>query len=325
MLFAGRVGPAAPDPTDAAGLVRLLTGAALAILLCAGAAQAASSAWRLHVRRPLVQWVVTVAVATDLAWALGAPRLSFAVLIGLAVAACDPLRSLHGRDGPFGASVTVEATLTLILGLVCLELLAGSPGGSAALLAAGTAGLVGLLAGAATGWAVGRITRYVKMGAGAEVDWLLAGLGLAAYGAASRLGGYGLLATAVAGLVWARVNQDTRRGAVRPMGWLAGAVGLATLGAVTAGISVDFVQGSVLLVAVVLLLRPLTIRIVWPSRLPLSHGGTLAVLATGPGVASLYLIALAPPELASVLVWAAVCLTAGIALRALTFPRAVLA
>lgn len=299
-VFAGPVGPGAPDPVGDVGLLRVVTAAGAAVFL-AGAGLRLSRVVSVQ-RRVLAEgagrWLAVFTGLTLSAWLLGVGDLVVAAVVGAALAAPDPtypalsrrsaaIQGMVAGEGPGQPLVGVVSSVLTVAVLVAVA--APVPAVAGPVTAAAAAALLGAGLGGGLGWAL----RYGRAHPD-QADVLVVGLALAAYGLGAKVAGIGLLAAVGAGVVFGLAAPRREAGAAeeRPyLQWFFVVAVLVTLGGVAAGAHPIRHELALPLVVLAFLL-PVVVTAAW--RLAWAGAGLGRVTATaGPGVVSLYLLVLA--------------------------------
>ncbi|MEZ5648940.1 MAG: cation:proton antiporter [Burkholderiaceae bacterium] len=185
------------------------------------------SNWRTTIRLLVVAMPLTIASVALLGYTMAGMTLAGAVLLGAALSPTDPVLAgdlqvgppLEGGEHPIRFALTTEAGLNdgLAFPFVMLGLLIAGEA-----MAPGALALewlwrdvlyrivVGALAGAAIGWAIGKISFAIPRGnplAGSESGVVAVAGVLVSYGCTELLEGYGFIAVFVTGLVVRRVED----------------------------------------------------------------------------------------------------------------------
>jgi NhaP-type Na+/H+ or K+/H+ antiporter len=222
--------PQAPDPVRAPQLWEYVSELVVIVVLFSTGLRIDKirglRLWSPTIRLLAVAMPLTIAAVAALGWSLAGMTIAGAVLLGAALAPTDPVLAgdvqigppLEGGEHPVRFALTTEAGLNdgLAFPFVHLGLLI------AALGADPTAWLqewilrdvvfrvaVGLVGGAAMGWAIGQLLFNVKGGFARSAPGILALAGvLLTYGAVELVEGYGFIAVFVAGLVCRGVERN---------------------------------------------------------------------------------------------------------------------
>lgn len=184
--------------------------------------------WRPTMRLLVIVMPLTIAAVALLGWLLAGMTLAGALLLGAVLAPTDPVLAgdvqvgppTEGGEHPVRFSLTAEAGLNdgLTFPFVYLGLIIAAEGFAPEAWGMRWLALdvfyriiVGLAAGAAIGWLIGRVLFLVPKG-NALADTGSGVLGLAAilvcYGATELIEGYGFIAAFVAGLVLRRAEAQ---------------------------------------------------------------------------------------------------------------------